>query len=99
MGKQKTRTAIPAATKPSLRRRIRLLYEAFNAGDWAACFKSVDPKLRQMSRIEAPKHSQSLAAFRQRYGSVNIWHVRVNVYSEAKNKHDDRPFAYAYVFW
>src|SRR5437762_656348 len=84
----------------ALRRRIREFYRGFNKERWDRCYSQVDPKLRASSRVDAEHYASGLEAFRRQYGEVEIWHVRVNLYLEAKkNKHDGRPFAYVYVFW
>jgi hypothetical protein len=89
-----------AALRSSLRRRIRTFYQWFNLGEWKHCYAFLDPRLRENSKIALASYADSLRAFRQHYGQVNIWHVRINLYTEDRNhKHDNRPFAYVYVFW
>lgn len=86
--------------RATLRRRINDFYRRFNREDWRECFSRVDPRLRQTGKVVESQYSSSLAAFRQSYGDVDIWHTRVNLYLDAKNnKHDERPFAYVYIFW
>jgi len=82
-----------------LRRRIRSFCQAFNRGDWARCFDFVDPTLRNQGRIEFAQYAESLAAFRAYYGKIDIWHLRANIHGRKSAKHDDRAFAYVYVFW
>jgi hypothetical protein len=89
-----------ASLRTSLRRRIRSLYTRYNLGDWERCYLHLDPRLREGSRIELPQYADSLAAFKDRYGNINILYIQINLHLDVKkNKHDDRPFAYAYVIW
>lgn len=60
----------------------------------------IDPRLRENSKIELAKYAASLAAFEQRYGTIRICYVRINLHLNVRtNKQDDRPFAFAYVVW
>jgi hypothetical protein len=92
--------ASPAALRASLRRRARNFYRSYNLAKWPRCYALVDPRLRENDRVQASPHADSLAAFRRRYGDVTIWHIDVSLHTDVtNNKHDDRPFAYVYVFW
>ncbi|HJT78973.1 MAG TPA: hypothetical protein VJ739_17380 [Gemmataceae bacterium] len=89
-----------AAEKGAIRRRVKRLYEGLNEGRWERCFALVDPRLRENSRVGLDRYSESLAAFRNYYGSVRPWYMRISLHLDAsENKHDERPFAYAYVVW
>ena len=89
-----------AAPKASLGRRIRNFYQHFNQGDWERCYQYVDPRLRTAGKVSEAHYVESLAAFKKRYGAIQIWYVRTSLHLDPSgNKHDDRPFAYAYVFW
>jgi hypothetical protein len=98
---------IRKASKPSnetveraaIRRRIKRLYDSFNHENWAKCFDLIDPKLTAAGRIDPATYSQSLHEFKQYYGSVQIRHIEISLYLDARSKQDDRPFAYVYVFW
>jgi hypothetical protein len=97
---QKSSTVSEAALKAALRRRIRGLYRSFDLGSWDRCFQYLDPRLREAGKVEQSRYSASLNAFKERYGAIAIWHVRISFHSDVRtNKHDDRPFAYAYVIW
>jgi hypothetical protein len=85
--------------RAALRRRIRLLYEALNQRDWPRCFKMLDPKLRETERVNASDYAKSLAEFQQSYGHVEIRHIEISLYLDARGKNDSRPFAYTYVLW
>ncbi len=100
MNTQRAQRPKTASQKAALRRRIRGLYRLFNSGDLAGCFEHVDPRLREAGRVVLRQYVAGLRVFRQRYGAVHIWHLDVSLHLDARNhKHDDRPFAYAYVFW
>lgn len=88
------------AERAALRRRIKGFYQKFNRGDWQGCYSRIDPRLRLERKVDESQYSDSLAAFQQGYGAIDIWHSRVNLYLDVKNnKHDERPFAYVYIFW
>jgi hypothetical protein len=100
MARQKTAAVSPTAQKATLRRRIRNFYQSFNRREWERCYSCLDPRLRARPAVEASQYADSLGAFAQSYGKVEIVHIRLSLYPDARNnKHDDRPFAYAYVFW
>jgi hypothetical protein len=100
MARQRTEPLKPAALKAALRRRIRQLYQQYNVHAWQACYRFIDPRLRQESRIDPARYAESLADFGQRFGEIRIWHVDLSLHLEPRaNKHDTRPFAFAYVFW
>jgi hypothetical protein len=89
-----------ASEREALRRRVTRMYEAFNKGLWEKCFALVDPKLRDEARIELPTYAAGLQSFSEAWGSINPWHVRINLHLDAAaSKRDDRPFAYVYVVW
>jgi hypothetical protein len=89
-----------ASQKASLRRRIKSLYQRYNQGAWQECFLHIDPKLRNEGKVELGLYGKSLGAFKQRYGNVSIWHVKINLHLDPhNNKRDERAFAYVYVFW
>src|SRR5271166_3292237 len=93
-------TRNPASQKASLRRRIKSLYQRYNLGEWQACFLHIDPKLRSEGKVDSDLYGKSLGAFKQHYGKVTIWHIKINLHLDThNNKRDDRPFAYVYVFW
>jgi hypothetical protein len=89
-----------AAERAAIRRRVKQLYEWFNREQWERCFEVVDPKLRDAGRIRAESYTRSLSEFKEFYGVVRIWYMRISLHLAARgNKHDDRPFAYVYVVW
>ncbi len=94
------RVSVKAKESAALRRRIRELYRCMNRHDWDGCFEHVDPKLRASGRFEPQVYTRSLQRFIEYYHKIDIWYVRVSLYlGENENKHDPRPFAYAYVLW
>lgn len=86
--------------RQSLRRRVVNMYEWFNQGQWEKCFSLVDPKLTAQGKTQLGPYSERLSEFKQVYGTVDRWQIRINLYLDASsNKHDNRPFAYVYVVW
>ena len=76
------------------------MYGWFNEELWAKCFSLIDPKLREQGGVELSGYAEGLKAFKEYYGSIRPWHVRVSPHLQASsNKHDPRPFAYVYVIW
>ncbi len=89
-----------ASEREALRRRVKQLYEWFNRGLWRQCFSLIDPKLRERSKVELPVYADGLQAFKEVYGAINPWYIRISLHLKASgNKRDDRPFAYVYVIW
>jgi hypothetical protein len=90
----------PASNRASIRRRVKRFYAAFNTGDWPACFALIDPKLRDGSKIDLSRYSESLSAFKAAYKTINVWYVRISMHMDvSRSKQDARPFAYVYVIW
>ena len=88
------------AQKSALKRRIRALYQKYNQEDRERCYQFLDPRLREKTGVEFARYADSLGDFKRQYGQVRIWHLDVNLYLDARaNRHDERPFAYGYVFW
>jgi hypothetical protein len=76
------------------------MYDCFNEGAWDKCFSLVDPTLRVRGRVDQSSYEESLARFRQVYGKIEPWHLRISTHLDASsNKHDKRPFAYVYLVW
>jgi hypothetical protein len=72
----------------------------FNHGRWENCFSLIDPRLRVASRVQLLVYSKQLRAFKEVYGTIKPWHIRISLHLDASsNKHDARPFAYVYVIW
>jgi hypothetical protein len=89
-----------ASEREALRRRVKQMYEWFNRGLWDKCFSLIDPMLREQSKTELPVYVERLRAFREVYGSITPWHIRISLHLDASaNKRDGRPFAYVYVTW
>ena|SRR5208337_901376 len=97
---QKIRSPSPEASeREALRRRVKQMYEWLNRERWEGCFSLLDPKLAE-ANIEQTTYSQSLQAFKEAYGSIHPWYVRISLHLEkSANKRDPRPFAYVYVVW
>src|SRR5271168_4827852 len=86
-------------TQP-LRRRVKRMYDWFKLEQWEKCFSLLDPKLREKSKVELPAYGERMQAFKQVYGTIEPWYVRISLHLDAaSNKHDKRPFAYVYVVW
>jgi hypothetical protein len=76
------------------------MYDWFNRGQWEKCYSLVDPALREQSKVMLSAYADQLRTFKETYGSVRPWHVRISLHLDApSNKHDDRPFAYVYLVW
>ena len=89
-----------AAQRRALRRRVKQMYGWFNAARWEKCFSLIDPALRDQAKAEPVVYADGLKAFKERYGSIRPWHVRISPHFDASsNKRDLRPFAYVYTVW
>lgn len=76
------------------------MYDLFNLGDWEGCFALIDPKLRETSKVEPRVYEEGMQAFREAYGAINPWYIRISLHLDAMtSKRDPRPFAYVYVVW
>jgi hypothetical protein len=72
----------------------------FNQGHLERCFSLIDPVLRERGRVELPIYMEGLQAFKEAYGAIHPWYVRIRLYLDGSaNKPDPRPFAYVYVVW
>jgi hypothetical protein len=90
----------PAADRAAIRRRVKRFYAWFNQEQWSRCWALLDPRLRAKAKVDAERYAASLAAFKEFYGAVHIWYLRVNLHDAAARRgRDDRPFAYVYVLW
>jgi hypothetical protein len=88
------------ADRQALRRRVRQMYEWFNQGAWEKCYSLLDRRLREGNRIEEESYVDSLKRFKQVYGRIDPWYVRLSLHLEGASKQKDaRPFAYVYVVW
>ncbi len=64
------------------------------------CFSLIDPRLGEQGRVEFAAYADSLRRFKQVYGNVTPWHIRIHLHLDAStNKSDRRPFAYVYTTW
>jgi hypothetical protein len=88
------------AERQALRRRVKQMHAWFNRGRWERCFSLIDPVLREKGRVELPTYAERLQEFKEVYGAIHLWYVRISLYLDGSvNKHDPRPFAYVYVVW
>lgn len=89
-----------SAERDALRRRVKIMTDAFNEGRFDKCFALIDPKLTEQAKVDPAIYSQRLAAFKQTYGQIRPWHIRLNLHLQPSEKtKDQRPFAYVYVVW
>jgi hypothetical protein len=89
-----------ADLKGGLRRRIKRFYHLFNLRAWERCYRFLDSRLRDQSRIDLAPYADSLGTFQKHYGEVAIWHADISLYADVRGtKQDDRPFAFVYIFW
>jgi hypothetical protein len=100
MGKKlQSRRPRSAGEQAALKRRIRGLYRSFDRQEWDRCFAHLDPKLRDEGKVDVRQYSQSLVEFQKKYGKIDIWFIRANIYAKGPSTTRDRPFAYVYVLW
>jgi hypothetical protein len=89
-----------ASERASLRRRVGRMYDWFDRGLWEKCFSLIDPRLREGSRADLRLYEERMRAFKEAYGSVHLWHMRINLHLDASaSRGDKRPFAYVYIVW
>lgn len=94
------KTTKRASERKVLDRRVRKMYAWFNLGLPDKCFSLIDPNLIDQSRVEAQAYGEGLSAFKEAYGSIRLFHIRISLHLDpSANKHDQRPFAYVYVTW
>lgn len=56
--------------------------------------------LRDESRVEELIYVKQLGLFKEIYGSVKPWHIRISLHlATTKNQRDRRQFAYVYMIW
>jgi hypothetical protein len=80
------------AERRALRRRVKQMYGLFNRERWQECFALIDPKLRKASKVEFPVYARGLQAFREVYGAITPWYIRINLHLDPTvNKRDPRP--------
>jgi hypothetical protein len=88
------------AERQALRRRVKQMHTWFNRGCWEKCFSLIDPILREKGRVKLPLYEEGLKEFKEAYGAIHLWYVRISLYLDGSvNKRDPRPFAYVYVVW
>ena len=88
------------ADREALRRRVKRMYDWFNRGLWEKCFSLIDPDLREHSSVELSTYAASLRAFKEAYGTIHPWHIKISPHlGGSSTKPDQRPFAYVYVTW
>jgi hypothetical protein len=92
-------TSKSATERRALWRRIRRMYDWFNRALPEKCYSLLDPKLADR-KVQLPMYCDSLRGFKEVYGSIRLFHIRIRLHLDAStNKHDPRPFAYVYVTW
>lgn len=78
--------------------RIQAFYHFLNATQWRECFKLVDPMLRASGKVELAAYSNSLSSFFAKHGPLASSSLdRLQIYTNASNKNDERDFAYGTV--
>jgi hypothetical protein len=99
--KRSSRTTPPdGSERGALRKRVRQFYVRFNDEDWAGCYSLLDPQLTEGKKVELATYSERMRVFKEVYGSVKLWLVRLNLHlAPSPTQRDKRPFAYAYVIW
>jgi hypothetical protein len=79
---------------------VKQFYRRFNKADWDACYALIDPQLTQTGKVKRDIYAELMQAFKEVYGSVNLWHTRLSLHLKATpQQRDRRPFAYVYVIW
>ena len=100
MIKTQKKSASKVSDREALRRRIKQMYVGFNRERWEKCYLLIDPRLRDQSKVQLPVYMRQLKAFKETYGAIKPWHVRISLHLDNKaSKRADRPFAYVYVVW
>lgn len=52
------------------------------------------------SKVDSAAYSGSLRKFKEAYGSINPWYIRISLHLDAtSSKRDQRAFAYVYIVW
>jgi hypothetical protein len=74
-------------------------YGRFNSERWTDCFALVDPRLADSNKVNAVAYIDWLRRFKERYGTIHPWHVRISLHLDDRPATDSRPFAYVYVVW
>ncbi|MDX1945256.1 MAG: hypothetical protein SFU86_07605 [Pirellulaceae bacterium] len=99
--KQRVRTSKKdASARIALRRRVLRWYAAFNAEKWSDCLALVDPRLTSAGKVKDGPYVESLVRFKEHYGPIHPWHVRVSLHlTGSRQAVDSRPFAYVYTVW
>jgi hypothetical protein len=77
------------------------MYEWFNRGAWDKCFSLLDPKLREVAKVNYPDYAGTLESFREAYGEIRPWgEIVLSLHLSGAPKHQDpRPFAFVYAVW
>lgn len=89
-----------ASDRKAIDRRVRRMYAWLNRGLADKCFSLLDPQLAKTGRVDPHQYAEGLRAFKEDYGSVRPWHIRISVHLDGSTcKFDPRPFAYVYVTW
>ena len=89
-----------SSARVALRRRVMRWYAQFNAEKWDDCLALVDPRLTSTGKVKAVPYVESLVRFKNRYGAVHPWHVRLSLHlAGSPRASDTRPFAYVYTVW
>jgi hypothetical protein len=76
------------------------MYDWFEKESWEKCFSLVDPKLRAASKVQLPVYSERMRAFKEVYGKIQPWLIRISLHLDMSSGHrDKRTCAYVYVIW
>jgi hypothetical protein len=93
-------TVSAATERAALRGRVKQFYQRFNKADWDACYALIDPLLTRQGKIDPNVYAKLMKAFKDAYGSINLWMTRLSLHLEAApRQRDRRSFAYVYVIW
>lgn len=89
-----------AVERKSLWRRVKRFYVRFNKADWDGCYALIDPQLTEQGKVEHTTYSKLMQDFKDVYGNVSTWLVRLSLHLDPTPKQGDkRSFAYVYVIW
>ncbi len=85
----------------ALQRRIRTFYTHLNKGSFPRCYEMIDPVVRQSpNSVTLYQFMQSLQAFRDHFGQVDLQQVDIQLHLDEPNKRfQDRDFAVGKTTW
>jgi len=90
------------SARASLGRRIRQFYSLLNAGDFAECYRMIDPRVREKAEsVTLLQYENALRRFRKSVGSIEVLQIRdLALHLDEPNKlYEGRAFALGKTIW